>query len=120
MNILNARDELVREEENRLQGEFTVAEVEQVLQAGTEEIENHSIVVALSSKPTDKGDADTTSKRLVDTCLIFKLGMFGLDTLQLDSNLFARDNVCTQVNISEATATDLPANTVLVTYAKIL
>ena len=79
VDVLDAGDKLVGKEKNGLQGELAVAEVEQILQTWPKEIENHSIVVTLGSKPADKGDADTTSQRLVDTGLIFELGILGLD-----------------------------------------
>jgi hypothetical protein len=120
MNILNPGDELVGKKKNGLQRELAVAEIEKILQAGSEEIKNHSIVVTLGSKPTDERDSDTTSKRFVDTCLIFKLRVFGLYALKLDGNLFTGDDIGTKVDISEAAAADLPANAVLVTHAKIL
>ncbi len=93
MNVLDAGDELVRKEENRLQREFSVAEVEQVLQTGTEQIENHSIIVAFRSRPTHEGDADTAGERLVHTSFILELWVLCFDTLELDSNLLARDDV---------------------------
>ena len=93
MDILDTGDELVGEEENGLQGEFAVAEIEQILQAGSEEVEDHSIIVALGSEPADEGDANTASKRLVHAGFILKLGVLGLDALELDSDLFAGDDV---------------------------
>lgn len=103
VDVLDARNKLVGQEEDSLQGEFAVAEVEEILQARAEEIEHHGVVVALGSKPADKRNANTTSKGLVDTSLIFKLGVLGLDALELDGNLFAGDDVGTQVNVTERT-----------------
>jgi hypothetical protein len=67
VDVLDAGYELIGEEKNSLQGELVVAEVKEVLQAGSEEIEGHGIVLILSSEPVDKWDTNTTSKRLVDT-----------------------------------------------------
>ena len=120
VNVLNAGDELIGKEENGLQGELAVAEVEEILQTGTEQIQDHSIVVTLSSKPADKWDTDATRKGLVDTSLIFELGMLGLDALELNCNLLTRDDVGSEVNITEAATTNLSADAVLVTNAKIL
>lgn len=120
MNVLNTGDELISQQQNRLQRELAVAEVEKILQAGSKEIKNHGIVITFSSEPTDKWDANTTCKGLIDACLILKLWVLGLDALKLDGNLLSRDNVCSEVNISETAAADLTANPVFVTYAKIL
>lgn len=120
VDVLDARDKLVGKEENRLQGELSVAEVEEILQARTEEVKNHGVVIALGTKPADKRDTNTTGKRLVDTGLIFELRVLGLDALELDGNLFSRDDVGAEVDITERTRSDFSADTVLVTDAQIL
>jgi hypothetical protein len=61
MNVLNAGDKLIGEQQNGLQGEFPVAEVEEVLQTGSEKIKNHSIIVTFGTEPADEGNTDTTS-----------------------------------------------------------
>jgi hypothetical protein len=95
MDVLNAGDELIGEEQDGLQGELAVAEVEEVLEGRAEQVQDHGVVVALGSEPADKGDADTASERLVDAGLIFELGVLGLDTLELDGDLLAGDDVGT-------------------------
>jgi hypothetical protein len=120
MDVLNAGDQLVGKEKDGLQGELSVAEVEEVFQGRSEEVEDHSIVITLGTEPADKGDADTSSEGLVDTSFIFELRVLGLDTLELDGNLFARDDVGSEVNVTETTTTDLTTNAVFVSDAKIL
>jgi hypothetical protein len=120
VDVLDTGDELVGEEENGLQRELAIAEVEQILQARSEEIEDHSIVVTLSSEPADEGDADTSSEGLVNTGLIFELGVLGLDTLKLDGNLFTRDDVGSEIDITKRSTTDLTTDTVFIADAKIL
>jgi hypothetical protein len=93
MDVLDAGDELVGKKKHRLEGEFAVAKVEEILQGRAKKIQDHGIVVALGSKPADEGDTDTTRERFVDTGLIFKLGVLGLDALELDSDFLTRDDV---------------------------
>ena len=62
----NETYQLIGEEEHRLETELAVAEVKEVFERGTEEIDDHGIVVALGPEPTDEGDTDTTSEGLVD------------------------------------------------------
>lgn len=119
VDVLDAGDELIGQQKNGLQGELAVAEVEEILQAGAEEIKNHGIVVTLGTEPADKWDTDTTSERLVDTGLIFELGVLGLDRLKLDGNLFTGDDVGAEVDITEAATSDLTTDAVLVADAKI-
>lgn len=120
VNVLDARNKLIGQKENSLQGELPVAEVEQIFQAGTKKVEHHGIVIALGSKPADERDTNTAGKGLVNASLIFKLGMLGLDALELDGDLFSRDNVGAKVDVTEGARSDLSADTVLVTDTQIL
>jgi hypothetical protein len=89
VDVLDAGDELISQQQNRLQRELAVAEVEQVLQAGAEKVKHHSIVVTFGAEPADEGNADAAGKRLVHTSLILKLWVLGLDALELNGNLLA-------------------------------
>lgn len=93
MDVLDAGDELVSQEEDSLQRKFTVAEVEQILQGRTKKVDNHGIVVTFGTEPADERNANTTSKGLVDTGFVFKLRVFGLDALELNGNLLTGDDV---------------------------
>lgn len=106
MNVLNARDELIRKEQNGLQGKFPIAEVEQILQAGTQKVKDHGIVVTLGAEPTHKGNANPTGEGLVDTSFIFQLGMFGFDALEFDSYLFTRDDIGTCERLGSCTRSE--------------
>ena len=120
VDVLDAGDELVGQQKHGLQGELAVAEVEEILQAGSEQIKNHGIVVTLGAEPADKRNSDTSGQRLVDTSLIFELWMLSLYRLKLDGNLFARDDVGTEINITEAATSDLATDAVLVANTEIL
>ena len=71
--------QLISQKEHSLETELAVAEVEQILQTGSEEVNDHGVVVTLSTEPTHEGNADTTGKGLVDTGFIFELGVLGFD-----------------------------------------
>lgn len=120
VDVLDARDELVRQQEDGLERELAVAEVEQILQTGTEEVQHHGIVVTFCSEPTDERDAHTTGEGLVDTGLVLQLRVLGLDALELDGDLLAGDDVGAQVDVTERSGTDLAADTVFVTDSEIL
>ena len=136
VDVLDTRYKLISEEQHCLQGEFSVAEIEQILQTWSKQIKDHRVVITFSSKPADEGDTDTTSKGFVNTSLIFELRVLGLNALELNGDLFARNDVgaCdvsmnvthvhseahTEVNIPEATTADFTANTVLVAHTEIL
>ena len=93
VDVLDAADELVGEQEDSLEGEFAVAEVEQILEGRAEKVEDHGVVVTLGAEPSDERNADAASKRLVDAGLILELRVLGLDRLKLDGNLLAGDDV---------------------------
>ena len=95
VDVFDAGDELVCQKKDGLQREFTVAEVEEILQARAEEIKDHGIIVTFGAEPANEGDANATGEGLVDTSLIFELRMLGLDALELNGNLFSGDDVGT-------------------------
>ena len=120
VDVLDARDELVGQEQDGLERELPVAEVEEVLQAGAEEIDDHGIVVTLGTEPADKRNTDTASEGLVNTSLVLELGMLGLDALEFDGDLLPGDDVSAQVDVTKGARADLSTNAVLVTDAEIL
>ena len=93
VDVLDAADELVGEQEDGLEREFAVAEVEEILEGRAEEVEDHGVVVTLGAEPSDERNADAASERLVDAGLILELRVLGLDGLKLDGNLLAGDDV---------------------------
>lgn len=93
MDVFDTRNELIGKEQHSLQRELAVAEVEQILQTRSEEVDDHSVVVTLSTEPTHEGNANTTGKGLVDTGFIFELGVLCFDALEFDGNFFSRDDV---------------------------
>jgi len=93
VDVLDAGDELVGEEKDGLQRELAVAEVEEVLEGGAEQVQDHSIVVALGTEPPHEGNANTAGEGLVDTGLVFELRVLGLDALELDGDLLSGDDV---------------------------
>lgn len=95
MDVFNARDELVGQQQHRLQGEFAIAKIEKILQAGPKKVKDHGVVITFRPKPAYKRNTNASCQGLVDAGLIFELRMLGFDALQLDGNLFARDNIGT-------------------------
>lgn len=77
-----------------------MAEIEEIFERGTEEIDDHRIVVALGSEPAHEGDADATGKGLVHLRLVLELRVLGLDGLKFDSDLFSRYYVDTEVDVT--------------------
>lgn len=57
--------QLISEKKYSLETEFTVTEIEKILQAGTEQVQNHGVVVTFGSEPPDEGNTDASCKSLV-------------------------------------------------------
>jgi hypothetical protein len=89
VDVLDAGDELVGQEQDGLEREFAVAEVEEILERRAQKVQDHGVVVAFCAEPSYKGNADTAGEGFVDTGLVFQLGVLGLDALELDCDLFA-------------------------------
>lgn len=93
VDVLDAGDELVGQQEDGLEGEFAVAEVEEILKGGAEQVEDHGVVVALCAEPSHEGNADAAGEGFVDAGLVFELRVLGLDGLKLDGDLLTGDDV---------------------------
>lgn len=91
---------LISQEENSLQAELALTEVEQVLKTGSQKIQDHCIVIAFGTKPTDEGNTDAAGEGFVDLGFILKLGMLGLDAFEFDGNLLSRDDIDAEVNVA--------------------
>lgn len=113
---------MIGQKEHGLQTKLAVAEVEEILERGTKEIDDHRIVVALGAEPTDKGNADTTSKSLVDLGLVLELRVLSLDGLEFDGDFLARDDVDSKVDVTcdkvQRINTIAPKEVVFVTHRR--
>ena len=66
VDVLDAGNELVGEEEDGLERELAVAEVEEVFERWAEQVEHHSVVVTFRAEPSYERDANTAGEGLVD------------------------------------------------------
>lgn len=55
--VVSRSHHLVRQQQDCLQAELAGAEVEQVLQTGTQQLHHHDVVVAFRSTPLDRRDS---------------------------------------------------------------
>ena len=90
--------ELICKEEDGLEREMSVADLEEILQGGAEEINDHDIIVALFAGVHDPGHAWTTHERLVDFGFLAERGCEGAGNgwLELDSDFFSGYGVHTE------------------------
>ena len=91
--------QLICQKQDSLEAEFAIAEVEEVLKRGAEEIDDHCIIIAFGSEPANERNTDTTCKSLVDLGLVLELGVLGLDGFELDGHFLAGDDVDSEVDV---------------------
>ena len=84
---LDSADHLVGQHEDRLHGEASRAEVEEVFERRAQEVHDEDVVVTFGAVPPDVGDADTTLKDLVKLRLVEKLWVPSLDRFKLKRNV---------------------------------
>jgi hypothetical protein len=92
--------QLISEQQDSLKGELPVAEVEEIFEGGTEQVQHHGIVVAFGTEPPHKGYTDTSSEGLVNLGFVLELRMLSLDRFELDGDLFPRDDVDPEIDIT--------------------
>ena len=93
VDVLDAGDELVGEEQHGLEGELAVAEVEEVFERRAEQVEHHGVVVTLRAEPSYEGNADAAGKGFVDAGFVLQLRVLGFNALELDGDLLSGDDV---------------------------
>jgi len=90
----------VSQKQNDLQTKLPVAAIKEILQRGTKEVENKSVVFSLSSKPVDMWYPSTTGKSLVDFVFTFKVRVRRVNRLQLDSYVLSIQDIDSIVNFT--------------------
>lgn len=110
---------LVREHQNRLQAKLAAAKVEEIFQAGTEEVQDHDVVVAFHAIPPHVWNPGAALEDLVQLALIQQLRVLALYALELYPDLFPRLDMRAEVNIPKAAAAYLSAEAKLAGYANV-
>ena len=106
---------LIGEEKHCFEAEFARAEVEEILEAGPEQLHDHDIVVALAAAPLERGYADAALHEPIDLGLDVQLRMLGLGALEFDGDLLVCGDVEAHVDVAERAAADLAAEAKLLT-----
>jgi hypothetical protein len=79
-------------------------------------------VVALSTEFNSTMELDeltSSMKNPINLAFVQQLRMLSLDGFELDRHFFSCGHVCSQVNITEGTATDLAAKPVLLSHSQL-
>ena len=107
MDVLDALNHLVRQHQHRVQAEAPVAVIEEVFEAGAEQVHHEGRVIARGAHPVHFRGAQAVLQQLVQLGLVLDLRVLRLDLLHLDGNLGARFLADTEVDITEGTAAEL-------------
>jgi len=116
MNVLEARNELIREQQHSLQGELPSAVVEEVLQTGSQELECHHPVLAFRAVPVYSWDAVCAIKVFVDLDLVFELRRADLVVLEFERDFFAGFKVMALVHFAIRATTEANVQLICVSY----
>jgi len=104
MDVLQATDHLVDQHQHCLDGEVARAEVEQVLERGSQQVHDQGVEVLLLAVVTDTGEAHAAAQDAVQLGLVQQLRMTGVGTLHLDGHLLAALDAHAQVNVAKRAA----------------
>jgi hypothetical protein len=66
INNFVGTDQLIGQKKHSLQAELAVAEVEEILERRTQQVEDHGVVIALGTIPPHERNANTASKSFVN------------------------------------------------------
>jgi len=89
MDVSKARDQLVREHQDRLQRKLPAAVVDEISQIWTEEFKGHHSELAFRPVPVHFRDPRRTMEDLINFDFVFKMGGMDLDILELQSDLLS-------------------------------
>ena len=115
VDVLDAADGLIGEQQDCFEAEFARAKVKQVLEARPEQIHDHDVVVAFAAAPFERGYADAALHNPVYFALDVELRVLGLGAFELDGYFFVCGYVVAHVNVAEGAASDFAAETELLT-----
>jgi hypothetical protein len=91
--------QLVRKDsENGFQAKCTVAKIVKIPEGRPEEVEHHGPIITLYAEPFHERYPNAPCKGLVDLRLVFQLGMFHIDGLELNGYFLARKEVYPEIN----------------------
>jgi hypothetical protein len=93
---------LVRQHENSLQAESSVAAIEELFKGRTESLQNQGIIFTFCAKPVKGRDARASRKVFVDMDFVLKLKVVCVERLELDGNLLLRHDVSSKIDDSYA------------------
>ena len=92
---LEPSEQLIHDQQRGLEGEPSPAVLEQVLEVGSQQLEDHHIEVVLDTMPADLRKAHLSRQRCVDVHLLFKQRRMDGVVLELESHLFVCGNIAT-------------------------
>ena len=114
VDALGSRNHLMCHHCDGMRRERPVAEIEEVLKRGTEQVQDHDVVFAFEAKPVNVGHADRTLQALVDIRLIYQLLILAANFLQLNCHILQSLCMLALVHDAEAALAQLLLNFVLV------
>ena len=113
VHVFDITEHLVGKHQNSLHRQATRAEIEQILQARSEQLHYHNIVVLGLAEPAHMRNAHATLQDLVEFALVQQLRVTRFQRLQLHSHLLAVRDVYSQIYITKRSASYLTNKSIL-------
>lgn len=113
VNEFQARYQLDSQHHGRLQGKPPPTIIEQILQARTQEIHHHNVVVAHTPLHVHAGYSHPPFEDTIHFCFIQQLRELGIDRFLLHCHRFPRAYALSNVDFSKSTVPYLPAQRVV-------
>ena len=104
VDVFDPLDELVGKHEHSVEGELAVAVVEEVLEAGAQQVHDERRVVTFLAHPENLRCTQAILQQLVELGLVQDLRVLRLDLLHLDGNLLLRVLIHAQKHLSKSSA----------------
>ena len=106
MHGLNARNKLVSQKQDCLEAKFSAAVDEQVFERGAKHLDDHDVILALTTIPKILRKALTAPELLQDLCLLNDLRAAYFKLLEFDGHLLPCGDIFAEVDLTEAARAD--------------
>jgi hypothetical protein len=117
MDEFNSLEHLISKHKHCFERELAFAVVEEVLETGTQEIDDHHVVVSFNSEPVDVWNSNSSLQDAIELSLIQQLWMLGSYWFQFNSDFFVCFYVCAVVDVSKGTTAKFSRKSVLSSYS---
>lgn len=120
MHALEAHQQLIGQHEDCLQREVALAQVEQILQRGAQQLHDQRIEALLAAVVQECRQSSMRTDLLIDLCLVAQQWILDIDRLDFDSHILAVLRINALIDLTKRTAANRLEQTIFATDYAIL